>query len=342
MVSDKEKKELIEKLKKEYDRGGAGLGGLKRSMGLGTKDSDFEKLAEEILRSKKPQPTPPKVGDPTQIQFSTPPKYVSPESLFPELQQEKKLTESEAARDQFEEEVREVGRLREGAIRYRDELKDYKEAVKWFKEALQSARACRKKATSKGFTIGHNTPWLVSKKRELELMLMDLLTDFGDTYVNMGKFGNAKKYYKKILEEMLEWGSEPIIEFNGWKKWQKKQRKRLREKWIKESSQDLMNWTSQWGRVLSYDQYVLNFMSIGEYKEAVKLYKEATRLAPTSAIYWARLGAAHMEKGEAKKAEAAFERAETLVFSDTTFDAPVLQEMVRDIIKSAYTSKETT
>lgn len=168
------KEKIKEDLKREYDKSGAGVGGLMRSMGLGPSDSDFDRMAGEIAKSQSPVAIPTVTFGTSGSSVITRPKIDY--SRLPPVSDYKQGEE-----EYWNRLLTQLGPFRDAAQKYWDEGQ-YKDAESYYKQGLD-----RLKDLGPPMTV----PWAFSSA---------LLKELGELYLSMGQRKNAKKCFEKIVD----------------------------------------------------------------------------------------------------------------------------------------------
>lgn len=293
-----DKKEIKEKLKREFDKSGAGIGGLVRSMGLGPKDSDFDKIADEILRTSQPKP---------QMQYPQTkpislkkPKLTPPKTYYTTTPS---YTSRTSQSDPWDDKINEIAAYREAALKFSNKGQ-FKDALKYIKEAIGHAK----------YDDFHDL--------DFDLFLA-LTKDLGDLYLGMGDEGKAKKAYEKILKKFHSMLERHLIDMD--------------EKADIPYDLYVTKKRAPWGWGASWDSIAWLFMRVDDPKRTARMIEEAfhkqpesTRKLPVDIARWARLGAAYLAMDKTKEAEEVFKRAEALSAEDKD-----LSKQVMKIIKTA-------
>ena len=282
------KDKIKEDLKREYDKSGAGVGGLMRSMGLGPSDSDFDRMAEEIAKSKSTTTTPSVTfGNGISSKFSIPRIDYS---RIPQVSDHRIKKERE---EDWARLLSEIGPFRSAAQKLWDEGQ-YKDAESYYKQGLDR--------------IDEIYPDYIVRRA----FSFTLLKEMGELYIAMGQRKKAKKAFEKILDEA--WDSS--------KNWEAKER--CWKDFYNLNFGALWGWEIRWDSIAWLFMLVDDYKKVASlFKDALE--RDSEKNIHKEIIRWARLGAGYLALGKVEKAADAFKHAKALSATDENLSQQVTQ-----------------
>jgi tetratricopeptide (TPR) repeat protein len=283
-----DKDKIKEDLKREYDKSGAGIGGLMRSMGLGPSDSDFDRMAEEIAKSKTTTTTP-SVTFGTGTSSKLPIQKID-YSRIPQVSASDRDWERETDWSNL---LSEIGPFRSAARKLWDEGQ-FKDAESYYKQGLDRIKEL-------------DSHYIVNMT-----FSFTLLKELGELYIDMGERKKAKKCFEKILDEVWDWSE-------GWED----KESRWRD-FYNSNFGALWGWEIQWDNIAWLFMLVEDYKKVTNlFKDALK--KDSVKNIHKEIIRWARLGAGYLALGKADKATEAFKHAKALSATDEVLSQQITQ-----------------
>jgi tetratricopeptide (TPR) repeat protein len=289
VVEQMSKDKIKEDLKREYDKSGAGIGGLMRSMGLGPSDSDFDRMADEIARSKTTVTTP-------SVTFGT---GTSSKTSVPPIEYSRIPHESDYSKKQKQEKewarvLSEIEPFRSAARKLWDEGQ-YKDAESYYKQGLDRL----KELYPDYYQIR-------------QAFYFTLMKEMGELYLAMGQRKKAKKSFEKILNEAWKLYKDYYSKQDAWKDY------------YNLNYGALWGWEIQWDSIAWLFMFVDDYKKVTNlFKDALK--KDPEKNIHKEIIRWARLGAGYLALGKADKATEAFKHAKALSATDEALSYQITQ-----------------